>query len=516
MAAKRPADSDNISIISDDDDENDEITPPRGNIQPTAFKKQLAQYAYDAAEERKTKERLRQIYDVFGDRFTSSFAKEALAACKNNLDDAIIWLEENEAKGKKEDSKAAQKPAGRRLVSKASLQSSKRDQAPPSPTLPTPQKQPKKRLIQGLRKRDLTISPQKPQFQPPPPSSDDPLVINLVEDDRDAYEAEKSPSPDEDEGEKVLKSLNESSLKELSAMTGEKEEELQIFISKRPFSSLNQARNVSLPKKTGARKSARVTVGEKVVDSVEVFLNAVTTIDRVVAECERKANIVKRDMSRWDIDMFGFSKRQKSANGELPPSPVSDSNLSRPPIPSQPTLMDGHCVMKPFQLFGLNWMSLLRKHEIGCILADEMGLGKTCQVISLISHMAETYDERSGQTPPWPNLIVVPPSTYDNWLAEFEKFAPDLTVATYRGSQAERAEVAYEIQQDLDAYHVVLAPYSQFNTEEDIEHMQGMQLHAAIFDEGHKMKNPGTKLYGFLRRIPSAWKMLLTGERSSL
>ncbi|KAI1043666.1 hypothetical protein LB505_003696 [Fusarium chuoi] len=175
--------------------------------------------------------------------------------------------------------------------------------------------------------------------------------------------------------------------------------------------------------------------------------------------------------------------------------------------------MDGHCQMKPFQLVGLNWMSLLYKFNIGCILADEMGLGKTCQVISLICHLVQDYEEsKEGKgTRPWPNLIVVPPSTYNNWLGEFEKFAPDLSVIGYRGSQAERAEIAYEIEHDPEAFHVVLATYSQINNDADIEAMQSIGMHTAIFDEGHKMKNPETKIYKDLCRIHASWKMLLTG-----
>jgi SWI/SNF-related matrix-associated actin-dependent regulator 1 of chromatin subfamily A len=169
--------------------------------------------------------------------------------------------------------------------------------------------------------------------------------------------------------------------------------------------------------------------------------------------------------------------------------------------------------MKPFQLVGLNWMSLLYKFKIGCILADEMGLGKTCQVISLICHLVQDYEESKGGrgTRPWPNLIVVPPSTYNNWLGEFQKFAPDLSVIGYRGSQAERAEIAYEIEHDPEAFHVVLATYSQINNDADIEAMQSIGMHTAIFDEGHKMKNPETKIYKDLRRIHASWKMLLTG-----
>lgn len=145
-----------------------------------------------------------------------------------------------------------------------------------------------------------------------------------------------------------------------------------------------------------------------------------------------------------------------------------------------------------------------------------MGLGKTCQVISLISHLVEDYEREQRRERPWPNLVVVPPSTYNNWLAEFDRFAPGLSVIGYRGSQSERAEIAYSVDQDPEAYHVVLTTYSQINSEADIEALRELNINAAIFDEGHKMKNPETKIYKDLRRIPSSWKMLLTGKLHSI
>ena len=55
------------------------------------------------------------------------------------------------------------------------------------------------------------------------------------------------------------------------------------------------------------------------------------------------------------------------------------------------------------------------------ILADEMGLGKTIQCIALISHMV--YHGVIG-----PFLVVVPLSTVPNWMTEFTRFAPGVTL----------------------------------------------------------------------------------------
>lgn len=524
MAPKRPA-ADPISLISDDEDDS---SPPRGDIRPTTFKAKIAEFAYNpAAEEREIKVKLRQIYDVFGNKYQSDRVREALKACHNDLDDTIIWLEREPTHKETKMSQENKPKPGRRLMSKAAMQSNARKpisldrESSPSITSSPPKKQEKsqkRRLVQGLKRRKDS-SPQKP-FSLPPPSNDDPLVINLVDNDKeDAYQAEASPAPSEEDDDRVLTCLNTSTLKELAAMTGMKETLLEPLIEKRPFDDLSQARRVSATKKPGARKTPRVSIGESAVDAVEVFLNAVTAIDEVVAKCETKGQTVKGVMDTWDLDTFGHNKRSSRASPDvdMPPTPTSmTSKYTRPLVPQQPKLMDGHCQMKPFQLFGLNWMSLLYNYDIGCILADEMGLGKTCQVISFMCHLVEEHERAPKESRPWPNLVVVPPSTYNNWLIEFERFAPDLSVVGYRGSQSERAEIAYEIQQDPDSCHVVLATYSQINSEADIEAMQSFDLNAAVFDEGHKMKNPETKIYRDLRRIPATWKLLLTGKINSM
>ncbi|RSL63485.1 hypothetical protein CEP53_004390 [Fusarium sp. AF-6] len=509
MTNKRPA-MDPINLISDDEDD---LTPPRGDIRPTTFKAQISAFAYDPeADERQVRSRLRQIFDVFGDRVPSEKARSALKTCHNDIEDTILLLERQLSQPQQ---KPAPKPK-RRLISKGALQSvsiSSREtsRAHSRTASPSPQK-PRRRLVQGRRNPDPSSQVSLPEL----PSSDDPLVINLVDDDKeDTYQAEASPELSDDADDKVLNYINTSTIQELAAMTGMKESQLECMIEKRPFDDLDKARRVTIGKKPGARKASKISIGDNVVDAVGVFLDAVSAIDQVVAKCEADAKAIKGQVDTWDVDTFGHDKRARRQTSEenLPPTPTSFSTVKyvRPPIPRQPSFMDGHCEMKPFQLVGLNWMSLLYNFNIGCILADEMGLGKTCQVISLICHLVEDYNNNPSRKRPWPNLIVVPPSTYNNWLAEFERFAPDLSVIGYRGSQTERAEIAYEVEQEPEAFHVVLATYSQINNIADIEAMQSFELNAAIFDEGHKMKNPETKIYKDLRRITAQWKMLLTG-----
>ena len=64
---------------------------------------------------------------------------------------------------------------------------------------------------------------------------------------------------------------------------------------------------------------------------------------------------------------------------------------------------------------------MLYENGVNGILGDEMGLGKTIQCISVIAYMLE-----QGVTGPF--LVAAPLSTVPNWVAEFKRFAPKVSV----------------------------------------------------------------------------------------
>ena len=523
IAKKRPA-TEPIDLISDNEDD---LVPSRGNIVPTDFRAKVASYSYqkkgdgDSAatwvDDRDMRLKLKQVYDVYGSRYSAELMRTALRKADLDVERAIDWLEGTHQKSSKTakapaPAPAPAKPSGRRLVSKATLQANRQQSSP----LPPPQaaiKKPK----QSQTKKARTSAPERPAFELPDDDSD--LMIVIDEERDEAYNARRSPTPNNESDSKVLDYLNSSTLQELTAMTGQPEAKLQPLIDARPFKNLDQARQVVAPRKAGVKRGQRLNIGENAVEAMDYFLSAIEAIDTVVADCEKKAATVKEVMDTWDVNRFGHNKRstRNTPVPDLPltPTSLSETKLCKPPIPKQPAFMDGHCEMKPFQLFGLNWMSLLHSYDIGCILADDMGLGKTCQIISFMCHLVEDFESKGNkgkdEDRPWPNLIVVPPSTYNNWLAEFERFAPQLSVVGFRGKQLERMEIAYQVEQAPQDYHVIVGTYSQIHSDSDIESLNSLNLHAGIFDEGHTVKNPEAKMYKDLRRINTDWKMLLTG-----
>lgn len=62
---------------------------------------------------------------------------------------------------------------------------------------------------------------------------------------------------------------------------------------------------------------------------------------------------------------------------------------------------------------------MLWENGINGILADEMGLGKTVQCIATIALMIQ-------RGVPGPFLVCGPLSTLPNWMAEFQRFTPEV------------------------------------------------------------------------------------------
>jgi SNF2 family DNA or RNA helicase len=77
--------------------------------------------------------------------------------------------------------------------------------------------------------------------------------------------------------------------------------------------------------------------------------------------------------------------------------------------------------LHPFQLEGVNWLRYNFGQRNSVILADEMGLGKTVQVIAFICSLEPVVGRG-------PHLVVIPLSTAQNWMNEFERWAPHLNV----------------------------------------------------------------------------------------
>lgn len=166
--------------------------------------------------------------------------------------------------------------------------------------------------------------------------------------------------------------------------------------------------------------------------------------------------------------------------------------------------MAGDVKMKDYQIVGINWLSLLFEKQLSCILADDMGLGKTCQVIAFLAHLFE-------QGIKGPHLIVVPSSTIENWLREFQKFCPTLSVMPYYAGQAERGEIREIIESNRDSINVVITTYTLAKGKIDAHFLRKMNFCVCVYDEGHMLKSSKSIMYEKLMRISARFRLLLTG-----
>ncbi|XP_028323940.1 lymphoid-specific helicase isoform X1 [Gouania willdenowi] len=182
-----------------------------------------------------------------------------------------------------------------------------------------------------------------------------------------------------------------------------------------------------------------------------------------------------------------------------------DRKVNGQPVPAQqPQLFTGG-IMRWYQIEGIEWLRMLWENGINGILADEMGLGKTIQCIAHIAMMIEK--KVMG-----PFLVVAPLSTLPNWINEFKRFTPDISVVLYHGPQPERAKVLKQMRRPQGPLNMCPVVVTSFEISMiDRKYLQRFQWKYLIVDEGHRIKNLNCRLVQELKTLPTDNKLLLTG-----
>ncbi|RKF57560.1 ATP-dependent helicase fft2 [Erysiphe neolycopersici] len=382
----------------------------------------------------------------------------------------------------------------------------------------------KKRLVQGRRN-----SPNPVVFGDSPSirHSSPPEHISLS--DGDSENESFSLNGDEGLEARVLKYLNTCDISGLVELANISKELAEIMLAARPFQSLDVARTVENAKKLkSGKKSTRSPIGDKIVDTAIEMLRGYEAIDTLVRKCVELSKPLASEISEWGFDIYGAQK-----NGELEMTSLEDvensldldkeSKLSQNALVEadnevklnsrkrkkfqflkKPNLMAEDCILKDYQVVGMNWLALMYRNGLSGILADEMGLGKTCQVISFLAHLVETG--KNG-----PHLVVCPGSTLENWLREINRFAPKLTFEPYHGPQKERQAMADEILQGRNNINIVVTTYDMAAKKEDNKFLRRLRPDVCVYDEGHMLKNVKSQRYQGLIRIPARFRLLLTG-----
>lgn len=155
--------------------------------------------------------------------------------------------------------------------------------------------------------------------------------------------------------------------------------------------------------------------------------------------------------------------------------------------------------LRDYQKRGYEWMTALDRMHMGGILADDMGLGKTAQIIALLLATRE-----AGRT----SLVVAPTSLTYNWLSEFRKFAPNLSVTVLSGNGTQRAGLIRHITSNGDV-DVVITSYPLIRR--DISLLKDFQFRFVILDEAQNIKNAGSVAAQAVKQLQADTRFALTG-----
>lgn len=207
--------------------------------------------------------------------------------------------------------------------------------------------------------------------------------------------------------------------------------------------------------------------------------------------------------SLWeDLVALGIVAKQAEAwrrAVELTGGFGDDGHLERQALPHAFT-----ATLRPYQQDGYDWLSFLYDNQLGGVLADDMGLGKTVQSLALIARAVEQAEERGEPRPRF--LVVAPTSVVPNWVAEAERFVPELQVVGVQETVRKRRVPIAETIGDAD---LVITSYALLRL--DIESYSSFGWAGLLLDEAQFAKNRHSTTYQRIRAIDVPFRLAITG-----
>jgi superfamily II DNA or RNA helicase len=156
--------------------------------------------------------------------------------------------------------------------------------------------------------------------------------------------------------------------------------------------------------------------------------------------------------------------------------------------------------LRPYQVEGFRWLSMLWDCGLGGVLADDMGLGKTVQMLAMVQRAHELGELDH------PVLVIAPTSVLSTWAGEAARFAPSLRTAIVERTRGkDRRSLAAAIG---DA-HIVITSYTVARIDE--EQWRSRPWGAVVLDEAQFVKNHQAKTYQAVRRLSARAKFAITG-----
>ena len=126
------------------------------------------------------------------------------------------------------------------------------------------------------------------------------------------------------------------------------------------------------------------------------------------------------------------------------------------------------------------------------------GLGKTVQTIALIAHLLD--NRRSAG----PHIILAPKAVLPNWVAEFARWAPSLSVVLYDGTPDERRALR-DGPLAAGGFHALVTHYDL--ALRDARVLRAVPWCLLVVDEGHRRggKGVGVGVGGACAMEAGAW-----------
>ena len=164
-------------------------------------------------------------------------------------------------------------------------------------------------------------------------------------------------------------------------------------------------------------------------------------------------------------------------------------------LPEQDPPLGLQTVLRDYQLQGLSWLHSIQTHGFSGILADDMGLGKTVQALA---HLLLQKEQGLADSA---SLIVAPTSLVGNWFAEAQRFAPDLKVLVYHGSDRHLTQFA--------DYDLIISTYGTVARDKAL--FLQYSFYYLILDEAQFIKNARTKTTQIMQQLHAKFRLCLTG-----
>lgn len=149
--------------------------------------------------------------------------------------------------------------------------------------------------------------------------------------------------------------------------------------------------------------------------------------------------------------------------------------------------------LRSYQKEGFQWLHRLAAWGVGACLADDMGLGKTIQALAFLTDRAKLG----------PALVVAPASVCRNWVAETEKFAPNLRPVLF--GEGDRAGAIDQAKKG----EIVIVTYDLLARES--AHFLKKEWATVILDEAQAIKNRATKRSETAMQLQAGFRLAMSG-----